>query len=83
MKNELQAEYEAGRFDMAIAMAAAPIASAESAANYLYQCAKTNKRLTGGDMLALRLHRARLQKAVATLDDALAIGKPALLQAAE
>ena len=84
MKDELQAQYDAGRFDMAIGMSSASIAAAESAANYLFQVAKTNKRLTAGDVLALRLHRNRVQRAVETLDEAIALGKPKLiLQAAE
>lgn len=83
MKNELQVEYNNGRFDIAIAMATAPIASAESAANYLYQTANAKPALTGGDVIALRMMRVRLLRAAATLDQALALAKPVLLQAAE
>lgn len=83
MKDELQGEYNAGRFDMAVTMAAASIESAASAANYLFNAATSKGGLTGGDMLILRQHRARLQKAAATLDQAIALGQPKLLQAAE
>lgn len=83
MKDELQGEYNCGRLDMAVAMASGTIAAAESATNYLYQAANAKDRLTGGDLIALRLMRVRLYKAAATLDQALALGQPKLLQAAE
>lgn len=83
MKDELQMEYAAGRFDMAIAMATSPIATAESAANYLYQAANAKRGITGGDLLTLRQLRVRLLRAAGTLDQAIALGQPKLLQAAE
>jgi hypothetical protein len=82
MRDELQAEYNAGRFDMAVAMASGPIATAGSAANYLYQAANARK-LTQGDLIALRALRAKLRNAAGTLDQAIALGQPKLLQAAE
>lgn len=82
MKDELQEQYNAGRFDMAIGMSSGQIATAESAANYLYQVANA-KRLTGADLQALRHLRAKLHRAAGTLDQAIALGQPKFLQAAE
>lgn len=81
MKNELLAEYHAGRFDMAITMAAGPIAAAASAANFLYQTANDKKALTAGDILVLRQHRMALQRAIATLDEVIEPHRPRLMAA--
>lgn len=82
MKDDLQFEYNAGQFDMAIAMVSGPIATASSAVNYLYQ-ASSRRSLTQGDLIALRALRSKLRDAAGTLDQAIALGQPKLLQAAE
>lgn len=82
MRNELQEEYAAGKFDMAVSMATGSIAAASSAANYLYQAAHAKgDKLTGGDILVLRQHRMALQRAVATLDEAINAHRPRLVAA--
>lgn len=76
MNDDLQREYNSGRFDMAVALSTHSFASAHSAANYLRQVSVAKQRLNPGELLTLKQLRMELQKALISMDEAIAYGEP-------
>jgi hypothetical protein len=75
MKDEGHDLYRAGLFNASITGLAMPVASAQSAANYVLNYAHECNRMTDGDALVIEQEADRLAKAVATLRKAASLAR--------